>query len=344
MKKLSRLILMLLAVTIAGCIHAEDFKKTFKERYEVEKDALLFIDNRFGDVTCTEWDESAVEIEVVITIDATSQNKIDYILSKIDIDLSGSRDKVSGITTMGSMRGSNSFSIDYFVKMPKTLTVDLSNKYGDLIMGELEGKSKITVKYGNFIARKLLNEDNKIHIEYSDDNSIEYVRMADINISYSEMDIERAEELTISSKYNEIGIEEVIFANINSGYDEYQIENAGAVIINSNFTELGLENLEKNIEADMNYGDLSVDRVSESFEKIKVAASYTDIELEFAAGAAYMLSLDESFTDVDLPSGGDFRKIEKSYTSSRFEGSYGGRQDAQGQVVIQIKHGSVSIE
>ncbi len=344
MKKLSTFLLMMLALIITSGMNAEEFKKTFKEKYDVNNDALLTIDNRFGDVTCMNWNENAISIEVVITVDASSQKKIDFVLSKIDVDISGSKDKVSGVTSVGNMRGSNSFSIDYFIKMPKSLTVDLSNKYGDLIVEELEGSSTINVKYGNLIAQKLLNESNKIYLAYSDNNSIDYVKMANLSLSYSEIQIEQAEELDFKSKYNEIDIESVSYVNVSSGYDEYNIENVGVVIANSNFTEFEIESLQKKFQAEMDYGDLSIERIDNGFEKVAVTASYTDIELGFESGSSYSLLIDESYSSIDLPSESNIKRTEKSYTSSRYEGVVGGKKSSPGNVSIEIRHGSVNIE
>lgn len=144
---LTRIIITSLFLMLFMTVVAEDFNKTYKEKYDVDKGASMVIRNKFGDIHCQAWDESSVDITVTIKVDAFSQEKANRVFEKIDVELGGTRTKVEGITTVGSISNAD-FSIDYNIRMPRWINIDLDNKFGDIYLDEADGMVKINLEYG----------------------------------------------------------------------------------------------------------------------------------------------------------------------------------------------------
>ncbi len=67
--------LFLLIFISASQVHGEEYNKIISQKYDVKPGALLKIDNRFGDVVCNNWDKMTIEIEVIITVHSSTQEK-----------------------------------------------------------------------------------------------------------------------------------------------------------------------------------------------------------------------------------------------------------------------------
>ncbi|MBU2650860.1 MAG: hypothetical protein KKA81_07985 [Bacteroidetes bacterium] len=342
MKVTYRNLFILPVVLIALNAFGDEFTKNYSAKYEVNPGALLYIDNKFGDVKCINWEEKAVSIEVVITTERSSETKAQEFFSKINISLTGSADKVSGITTIGSLRGNNEFSIDYTIKMPRNMKADISNKYGGVFMDDLEGSSNISVKYGHLHAGKLLSENNVIDIDYTDASEITYVNKAEISLGYSELKVKESDFLDIHSRYNEVDLGKIAKLKINSGYDEYNIDKAHVINAESDFSEIDIKDLSESLILVMKYGGLEIEEISAGFKEINVNTSYADIELNFDPGASFDILVNESYSDVNISSSYPVKRTELSYTSSRYESKSG--KSPAGKVTVDIKHGELNID
>lgn len=63
-------------------------EKTIKKEFTVNKDALLKINNKYGNLHITSWDQSRTVIEVHITTNGNDESKVTQRLSEIDVLLS----------------------------------------------------------------------------------------------------------------------------------------------------------------------------------------------------------------------------------------------------------------
>jgi hypothetical protein len=128
--KLARLLIISIFLLPWMTLLAQDFTKTYQENYDVDKGANLVIQNKFGNIQCQAWDQSNVAITVTVKVDASSQERANKVFDKISVDLSGDHTKVQGVTTVGNMNNAD-FSIDYEVRMPKWINIDLDNQFGE---------------------------------------------------------------------------------------------------------------------------------------------------------------------------------------------------------------------
>lgn len=74
--------------------------KSIKKEYTVNSNALLKINNRYGNVDVTSWDKNEVVIEVKITVSGNDEDKVIKRLSMIDVAFEASRNEVSAKTVI----------------------------------------------------------------------------------------------------------------------------------------------------------------------------------------------------------------------------------------------------
>jgi len=334
--------IIVIAFLLAGLtgINAQDFTKSYNGTYDVDKGAVLVIKNKFGYVQCQTWDQSSVSIAVTVKVDASSQEKANKVFDKITVDLSGTRTRVQGITTMENVNNAD-FSINYDIRMPKWITLDLDNKFGDIYIGEVDGTAKINLEYGSLEADSF-NAPADITLKFSDAET-GYIKSGSLNIEYSEWDAEGAGDLKVRSRFSEVNIEKMANLNLDSQYDEITVEYAGNVIAINRFSEMDFSSINGDFEFDTEYGDIDVEYISPSFKNGKVRNSFAGVDLKFDPKAAMNINAELQFGDLRYPKANASLNHEVvGYTTNIYKGKIG--TSPVSQLTINSKHADVTIE
>jgi len=129
---------LLFAVSQAFASGAE-FSKTVKKAWLKNSVTALQITNKFGEVRINDMGGDSVSIRVKITVDNGSESKSKNLLNKININFEKTGSIVEAVTTIEEdFKGNNSFSIDYLVNVPKNRDLEVRNKFGNVVLADLE--------------------------------------------------------------------------------------------------------------------------------------------------------------------------------------------------------------
>ena len=118
--------------------------KEVKKHYSVSATGNLAIDGKYGNVHVETWDKNEVDLVVSIEVTKRSDSKAQQYLDKITIDIDDASANNLSFKTIISGNldnsGSDKIKIEYRVKVPKTLNMNLENSYGNLYLIELRRK------------------------------------------------------------------------------------------------------------------------------------------------------------------------------------------------------------
>src|SRR5690606_15230396 len=128
-------------------------EKTIKKQFNVDADALLKLDNSYGNLHITSWDQNTTTLEVRIITSSNSEKKAQQKLDDISIEFQGSSSQVSAKTLFndngwGWSSNNVSIKINYTVKVPINNRLELSTDYGSIYLNEINGSTKIQCDYG----------------------------------------------------------------------------------------------------------------------------------------------------------------------------------------------------
>jgi hypothetical protein len=158
----------------------EDVRKTklINRSYTVTADDKLQIENQFGDVTVTTWDQSRITVDIEIGARAGSDEKAQNILDQIDIREDKGDHNISFRTKVGEIHSNSgsrhdgngggdnrTFYIDYVIHMPAGNPLDIHNDFGHTEVPDFKGPVNLTSKYGSLVAGNLANVGN-IDVEF----------------------------------------------------------------------------------------------------------------------------------------------------------------------------------
>ena len=335
--------LLLLLNTLA---RSEEFTKKMSKSFDVNKNALLELKNKFGKIQCLNWDQDIVKVDVEITINTSNQDKADKYFNRINVDISGSADKVSVITSYDDnlfKNNNNDITIDFTIQMPESLQLEVNHKFGDLIIEKITGNSDISLGYGNFDIAALAGSGNMLDIQFSD-GKIGYVKNVELELKYSDLEIDEAGSMNAETKFSDFELGKVDVLTLETGYDDDYIGFARDADIESSFSDVEIRNLSEKIVADIDYGELKVKEVDASFSLIDISNNFADASLGISPQASFKLVATIKMGSFNFPENdARFTVVDLSHTSQKYEGIVGDDENTTSRVLIDTKTGGTSL-
>jgi len=352
------LILLFSAELVSAQTYSE--KKTYMKSLPVNREMTLEIDNKYGSIHITSWNEDSVMIKAEVEAYASDHKRLNKMFLGVDVNITGSSSLVRAQTSFiqnisllfESFKGLTSkfipyeskLQINYFVNAPEYMDIRITNRYGDVYMENNTGNLTLNLSNGAFKANSL-NEINSAELLFCDVTINKLVK-ARLNASFSEVEIDESQDLIISSISSKFNLERAGIVRTESRRDKFYIGTADLLKGNSYFTDFRIEELQREINMDTKYGDLDVDFISKKIEMITINSDFTDISLTFDPSVSYSLDIRNLNTFLVLPDG-VVKVEEKTLNEERKEYiTYGtvGRNPGNTKVMINATRGNIYIK
>lgn len=300
--KLTFVSLLLFSTLLAQVARAE-YTKQYRKAWAKSTVTALTVNNKFGEVKINDNGGDSVTVKAVISVSNLSESKAMELMNKIHIDIQKSGGMVNAQTTIDdNIRIKGSFSIDYLVNIPKDRDLNITNRYGNVVVDELEAKGVFSVSYGAITAGKIKTPAGsplQLEVNYGKAD-LESVNAANMEIKYSKMYADQITRLVLDSKYSTINISKNGSIDLSSKYDGINIDELDRLKSESKYTNYKIGVLTGSFVVNTGYGSVKIGKVDPKFETIDVTNSYGGINIGMA-GLNYKLKADCDYCDVAYP-------------------------------------------
>lgn len=375
MRKLAfNIVAILCAVTMHNSLagsasYAKDYEKVIRKEFTIAESGKVIIENRYGKVNVNTTGGNEVVIEVTIKVDKRDEEDAQEFFDKVNIDFSNSRSEVSAITEIDKQKSSswtswfnpknwnnnNSYSVNYEVWMPATCKLDLTNKYGDVAVGDVENDVKLELKYGDGFLEDI-DGDLELDLGYGD-VKVGTVNDVEIDIKYGEFKCKSSRDIDCDSKYSEIhidkarklvsdtGYDDFVIGDveifINKGhYDDFVIQYVDQIDFDSRYSDYVIRKLGSGGVFNSSYGDLSVKEVKGLSKGLDIDGSYSDVLLRM--DVPFNINLDAKYTDVNIPNDLDYRTRIKDGNKHTIQANSG--NNTSNNIEVEMRYGSIKIK
>jgi len=333
--------LLVISTMIASAVGAE-FTKQIRNGWTKSSVTELKVTNKFGEVKINDLGGDSVTIKVVIKVDNKSEVRANDLLNKIQINIQKTGGLVTAETTIKEdFRNNETFTIDYLINIPKDKDLNITNKYGNIIINELNAKGYFQVNYGSFTAGKINAPSGspvKIIIGYGQAD-MGKINDADMEFKYSKLVADEINHLVLDSKYSTITLHKTVSLTLDSQYDGINIDEIDNLKSISKYTNYKVGLLTGSFDIDTRYGSVRISKVGLKFENIKIINSYGGINIGLN-NLNYKLKADCNYCEVNYPE--DRFKGNKINDNQRFslDGNVG---SGGGSVSITSRYGGVKL-
>ncbi|MCB0442741.1 MAG: hypothetical protein KDC50_01680 [Flavobacterium sp.] len=347
MKSLYNLLLVLF-ISFTGLANNHNGKftkqKTVKKTVLVNSDATVAIDNKYGNVFVTTWDEDKIDINVEITVSGDDENWVDKKLASISIDFGGTKSLYSAKTVYEKIGGygrKSSMEVNYTVKIPKNGNVKIENQYGNIVTHDLFGSSDILCKYGKISMGKLNNASNTIKIDYCTKSSIESLKNATINAKYSGLTIGSFSNLDVNSSYTDVMVLNGSNLKYNSNYGKISMGKVNNVEGSGNYLTIKIDEIEDNLKLSTNYSNFSLNGVSANASNISITSGYTNIKMNHSVNYHFDFDISTKYANFKSEAPLEYTARIETQSTKSYKGYY--KKSGVNKITISSNYGNVNL-
>lgn len=331
--------------------HTEE--KTINREFTVNSNALLKVNNSYGNITIATYTGNKVLIEVHIKTNGNNPDKVRERLDEINVDFTNTASLVTAITTI-KKRSSNSWwnwgnnnnvnmEINYIIKLPITNSVNLDNSYGSINLDTLEGTATIKCDYGKITTKELLAENNQLSFDYTNNTYFEYIHSGKINADYSSFTVGKTKNLVVAADYTKSVIEIAENVTYNCDYGSFTINEVNHLKGNGDYLTARIGNVYKGLEIEADYGSIKIDKLGTKVELVKINSDYVGITIGYHTDAAFSFKIDLEYASLKHTETFEFSKKRIESTSKYYEGFIKNGNSGH-NILINSDYGSVTFK
>ena len=325
-------------------------EKTIQKEYEVNATALLKVNNSYGTLSLTSWDQDRVVIEVHIKTSGNNEDKVQERLNDITVDFEANENMVSAKTKFGNKSsswwkwGKNnkvSMQVNYTIKLPVKNSVHLSNDYGAIELDRIDGHAKISCDYGRLEIGELRGRNNELRFDYTSKSRIDYVNSARIMADYSKFTIGKANNLQINADYTSSVIESMENLEYSADYGALEVMEVNNVLGNGDYVSVKLGTVHGNVDINADYGTIKIDNMAADAGNVNIQTDYTGIQLGYDPDYAFDFEITAENTGVRGIE--DFEiNISREKDSDRYYAGYYGQSNSGKLINITSEYGRIT--
>ncbi len=360
MKTLVFNLVLVLGIMSTGSLLAHDHdlkgkhtkEKTIKKEFKVSASGLLKVDNSFGNLVLTSWNEDRIAIEVHIKTNGDNEEKVQEKLDEISVEFEQSGETVSAKTKFNKGKtgwnwnwGGNknvSMQVNYTIKLPVKHNVNLSNDYGAIILDRIDGHAKISCDYGRLDIGELRGRSNQLSFDYTSKSTIGYINSGSISADYSGFTIEKAGDLQLNADYTNASVGSMENLEYRCDYGHLEVKEMNNVKGSGDYIDIALGTVHGNVDINADYGGISIDRMAADAGNLTIDSDYTGVKVGYAPQYNFSFEISAQYADVkgldEMET--DIRKIES--VSKYYKGRYGSNADGK-KVYINSSYGGIRL-
>jgi hypothetical protein len=349
MKKQFKIFLILLIIPFLGFSN-DDFsyskQKSINKAYLVNSDAGINIDNSYGNIFVTTWNEDKIVVDVLIKVSGNNENWVNQKLNAIDVNFIALKSMITAKTvfenSVSNNNGrNNSFEINYTIKIPKNGTVTLNNKYGNIGTSDLFSTTDINCKYGKINLGKLNGSSNTIQINYCTNSTAEYLKNAGITSRYSSIRIGEVSKLDLHSEYSDIDIIEGNDIKYNSKYGSVKIQKVNSLDANGNYLTIGIGSISNQLKLFTKYSNVSIDAIQPKANNITIVAGYTGVDIGFQSNYFFDFDVTVKYSDFKYDNELTVNSKEETNYTERVSGFF--KKKGENKITVTSNYGNVKL-
>jgi hypothetical protein len=348
MKTLFKILFLMFPILGFSLIYELPFvkQKKINKAYFVNPDAGINIDNSYGNITISTWDENKIELDILIKVSGNNEKWVNKRIDDIDVKLDAFTNLVTAKTIIGESDfynngNNNSMEINYNIKIPRGGSIKLINKYGNIFSSDIYGNSDINCKYGKIILSKMIGNNTKIEIGYCPKSVIEYIKTGNISAKYSELSIIDAGNLNLNSDYTDVNIGNCQNLIYDSDYGKLKIEKSLNIKGSGDYMSLIIGEIFSNLKIDTSYSKIIVESISEKANNIFIESEFSEIKIGYNIDFVFDFDLSNKYGNIKTENDLDFNNKEITNNSKQYNGFY--KKKGINKVKISSSYGNFSL-
>jgi len=332
--------------------------RSLEKSFALTGEMRLEVLNKYGTVHLAPSTDDSVHVRVEIKASAKNPSRLRKLTDGISFNLSstnyfiiaetkfnqGPADFLESlrIITNNIISTDSKIEIDYYARIPGSIKVKVDNRYGDIYLENLENDLNIYHSNGSLKSEDLTG-DNYFDLNFSD-AIMKSLNKARIDINYSDLRVDYAEELIITSVSTKLYAGTIVNLDINSKRDKYTIDKISKFDATSYFSSFSIDELYNTMYCNTRYGSIDVNNMDAGFSLLSLETSYTDVKIVTPTGSSFVLDLKLDGCAAVIPSEWQLEEtiLGRDNNEYLYQGIIGDK-DTRSRVILNMTKGNLSL-
>ncbi|WP_299315313.1 hypothetical protein [uncultured Aquimarina sp.] len=343
-----KLILSLLIIFTGHYINGqEEQSKSIEKIYDFTNAGELQLENKYGNIIVSGWSQNKIKITIDIVVNKKDKDDAKDLLARIKPSITTTDDFITIFSNIEEKNDSffskvfnrvnpfdfdkGSIQIDYQISLPINAEIQVTNKFGDIVINGWNGKLKANLQHGDmWVNNDIINANIEMKFGKLQTKSITYGK---ITLKNSEFDHQTSKNLRIKSSGSTIMIDQVTNLEIYSSKDKISIENIEEIKGELKFSNIVLENLRNEIDLIMDVADFKIKNILKPNANINInqksselSINISDLNFDFSASLEQgLLRIPKAFKNIEnnvIDSNKRLREIKANYGIDANKGTF----------------------
>ena len=323
-------------------------KKNISTSFSVEASEKISLDNQFGDIRIKIWDKSEVRVDIIITSNASSEERAANFINTVVIDSdknnegvfvkthinAGASKYTNNLNWKAKEEDKNQLRVDYQVFMPKSNALKVKNSFGNIYLPNFSAPLWVDENYGTLFAENISGNAN-IDVAFGKAN-IKTMKGGNLKISYSTLEMDDAEDVSINNSFGKVNIKELTNANGKISYSSGTI---------GTLKELAKLKIEFS-------GGLKFGAIDKSLKELDINSSYSSLTIPLVDTQDYDFDVKVNYADFDVPNdrsviftkNTEEEKKDAGFNPTKYYVGKIGKGNASTKIIIKSNFGSVKLK
>ncbi|WP_010245396.1 LiaF transmembrane domain-containing protein [Acetivibrio cellulolyticus] len=272
------------SLSINSMFDNHKYESKFKKNLSVDANSSnLVVSNANGDVEVVKGEGKKIDVEANITINNSDEayagkiaQSLVEIIDKKDIRISSKADQYSNKGTIGYIR------IDYLIKVPDTVNVEVDNKFGDVALKDIALSGNVRNNNGD-ITVKSIGGTLKVNNSFGDIEINDIKGAATVSNTNGEIRGSRiGSKLTVINNFGDVIFSQVSGSiDVEGGNGAVEITGVGEdVKVTNKFGDIKVLNANKSITLSGSNGNISLETEKIIEKDVNIENKFGDIYLK----------------------------------------------------------------
>lgn len=162
-----KFLIIIIAFISSSILNANTVHETFRKNISFNPGGFLSLENTNGSVEVVSWDKNEIEIVAYKEVRAGDRSTAEKLMEKIEIDIRESENEIiikthfpkssssNGLFGWLFGKGGNSISVEYEIKVPENIDLNLHTTNGGVIVDNIEGRLRLETTNGKIRGRNI---------------------------------------------------------------------------------------------------------------------------------------------------------------------------------------------
>ena len=332
--------------------------RSLEKSFALTGEMRLEVLNKYGKVHLAPSPDDSVHIRVEMKASAKNPSRLRKLTDGISFNLSSTNYFIIAetnfnrgpadffeslrIITNNIISTESKIEIDYYVRIPGSIKVKIDNKYGDIYLESLENDLNIYHSNGSLKSEELTG-DNYFDLNFSD-ATFKSLKKSRIDINYSDLRIDYAEELMITSVSTKLYAGTIVSLDTDSKRDKYTIDKLSKFEAVSYFSSFNIYELYNTMQCNTRYGNVDINNMDTDFSLLSLETSFTDVKIVTPPESSFSIDLKLDDCPAVIPS--EWQLEETILGTDNNEYIYQGiigDKNTRSRIILNLTKGNLSL-